>query len=205
MLIAYCFLLVTPAFAQENIGSSRLSPENPLYFLKAVREKLEIQFAGTEKVRILKRLEFAERRLKEVNSLIAVHREDLIAPNMEKFLLELTLIKPAKDKYIIPTTVSNSLGYYMQALVGFYNSLTDPKAKLGVRSTIYRLMDLIQFYYGNMTPELASQIFPLQETKFLAGCNLLAREALSQNLSESERQILKERGAKCEQTLLILQ
>lgn len=190
VITAFClFLLATPVFAQD-IGSSRLSPENPLYFLKAVREKLEMQFAGTEKVRVLRRLEFAQRRLREVNSLIAVYREDLVAPNMEKFLLELTLFGLIKDQSL-HEVISDSLGYYMQVLVALYGDLTDPKARLGVRSAIYRLA-------------LTAQIYPPQVSKFTLGCDLLTKEASSSALNESERQILKERGEKC-QRLLTLQ
>lgn len=191
----YLFLLTTPAFAQ-NVGSSRLSPDNPLYFLKAIRESLEIQFAGTEKVRVLKRLEFAQRRLREVNSLAASHREDLVAPNIEKFLLEINLVRPVKDVSMNPT-VSNSLGHYMEVLVAIHDSLTDPRAKLAIRSAIYRLMDFNYTYYTNMQPIVANKIFPPQESKFKRGCDLLTKEASSSALNESERQILKERGEKC--------
>ena len=192
-----------PIESGQDIGSSRLSPENPLYFLKPVREILEIKFAGTEKVRILKRLEFAERRLREVNSLIIAKREDLVAPNMEKFLLEINLLKPVPDVRL--PLVSVSLGRYMEILVSLYNNTTDPKAKLGIRSIVYRVMDFNNSYYMNMDPGLAIKLFPLQSAKFATGCSLLASESLNTSLNESERQILKERGEKCKQALLILQ
>lgn len=202
VIAVFClFLLATPVFAQ-NIGSSRLSPENPLYFLKPVRESLEIRFAGTEKVRVIKRLEFAERRLREVNSLIALHREDLVQPNLEKFLLEISLIRPVREKNLNPM-VSDNLGHYMQVLVTFYSNLTDSKAKLGVRSTIYRFMELNKVYYTNMVPALTGQIYPPQVSKFALGCNLLSKESKDLSLNESERQVLKERGEKCERLLTL--
>lgn len=193
-------LLIPVVFAQESIGSSKLDPSSPLYFLKAVREKLEIKFAGTDKVRVLRRLEFAERRLREINSLITNHREDLVQPNLENFLLELNLIRPVQDKYLNPT-VSDSLGHYMQVLVSIYGNLTDPKAKLGVRSTVFRLMEFNQVYYTNMIPALTSQVFPSQVSKFSLGCNLLTKESLDSSLNESEKQILNIRSERCNEMI----
>ena len=66
-------LFTTPVFAEtatpsvgfdvSSIGYSRLSPNSPLYFLKAVREIVELKLAATEKVKVLRYMEFAERRL----------------------------------------------------------------------------------------------------------------------------------------------
>ncbi len=196
-------LFITPVFAQTgtpsaafSIGSSRLDPASPLYFLKPIREAIEIKLAGTEKVRVLRRLEFAERRIREMNSLTAGRREDLIAPNVEKFLYEIGSIGLIKDTSL-HATISSNLGHYMESLVALYGNLTDEASKRAIRSAIFRSMEINLHYFTDRGPILSNKLFSPQGTKFELGCNLLTKEASSSAINESERQILMERGSRC--------
>ncbi len=65
-------------FAIENdIGFSKITPDSPIYFLKALRENFELKLALTPHVKLVRQLEFATRRLREAKTLVW-QNQDLI-------------------------------------------------------------------------------------------------------------------------------
>lgn len=103
LLTLIVFILISffsPVFAQEasfsatysaqmaptgnDIGVSKITPASFFYFLKTVRENLEMKLALTPHVKLIRQLEFATRRLRETKSLVG-GREDLIQPTMERY------------------------------------------------------------------------------------------------------------------------
>jgi len=66
-LFTFYFLLFTfpyPAFAVDDIGQSKIYPTSPLYFLKSVKEILELKFAPTSEIKAIRYLEFSNATVK---------------------------------------------------------------------------------------------------------------------------------------------
>ena len=54
--------------SDNDIGYSKLDPSSPVYFLKVIRENIEMKTAVTQRVKWLRSLEFTTRRLREARS-----------------------------------------------------------------------------------------------------------------------------------------
>lgn len=186
-----------PVFAQEasfsasisatiqptgnDIGVSKITPASSFYFLKTIRETLEMKFAGTSRVRMFRQLEFATRRLRETKSLIPDH-EDLIPPTLERYWSHLSSLpqKDIKDQEI-ETRIKQGLIVHLEVLEQIYNKVTNKFAKMAIRSTINRM----------------SQREDLSFMGKIRACNFLQKEATSSALEEVEREILWERAQNC--------
>ncbi|MFH1536265.1 MAG: DUF5667 domain-containing protein [Patescibacteria group bacterium] len=179
-IIITSLFMIHPAFATGDIGSSRINPSSPLYFLKGVREILELKFAGTTKVRALRQLEFATRRIREVKSLGNTSRQDLIEPTLERYawhLQELKGIVHPKDIAMV-NKVNEQITFQLNALQEVFKVASDPKAKRSIRLAVFRI----------------SEKFAASRP---AACNFLSKEASSSALNEVEKVVLKERTDKC--------
>lgn len=192
------------ALAQEDdIGQSKIYPAHPLYFLKTVRENLEIKFAGTAHIKKIRHLEFATRRLREVNSLIKNNRGDLIPATLERYWSNLGLVNnlDEKDESLTVGIINQSkrdLGLLQQ----MYQKVDNLKAKMFIRATINRLVQRNALFLKKMAlmgkKDLITQLIPSQEK----ACHFLSYEASSSALNEVERTTLSERADKCHQSIL---
>lgn len=174
-------IIIPPVFAQEDIGSARLHPAHPLYFLKGVRENLELKLAQTDRVKKLRQLEFAQRRLREVNSLIPINQE-LIPAVLERYIVHLNNIK---DKHIpgdalIPI-IQNDLTMDLKALELIFAKAENLRAKMAIRSAMNRVIQRADV---------------VKEVK-LPVCYFFAKEASSSALNQTEQLVLKNRAEKC--------
>lgn len=173
----------TSAYAvQDLVGKSQLHPAHPLYFLKPVREALEMHFAQTPRVKMIRSLEFATRRLREVKSLIDVKREDLIEPNMEKYWYHLQKLadKGLEERELV-SSIKGATAVHLEVLEDVYARLENKRAKMALRSAINKLSHRQDLEIG---------------TKIKA-CDFLTREASASALTETEQVILQERGENC--------
>lgn len=198
-LLTFNFAFLTfPAFAQADLPSARISPASPLYFLKSVREILEIKLAGTTYVRAIRELEFSTRRIREVKSLTSTPNEDLIEPTLERYwahLRELKGLLNLKDENMADQ-VANTVTSHMDILQRTYSQVTNSSAKRSIRVAIYRLSE----WEGELSDKFVLLKSPLAQrvvnSKFL-GCNLLSKEASSSALNEIERAVYLGRVQKC--------
>lgn len=166
------FFFSNPVFAQENdIGVSRITPDSIFYFLKTVREDIEMRLALTPHVKLVRQLEFATRRLRETKGLVASH-EDLIAPTLERYWFHLSRL-PVVDSAILTT--------HLKVLQNLYERLTNTQAKLSVRSTVNKISKRLDL------PTFAK----------IPVCLFLQKEATSSALTQSEKAILLERAGDC--------
>lgn len=176
------FTFISPVFAQEdNIGTARIDASSPLYFLKSVREILELKFAKTTQDKANIQLEFTIRRIREVKSLARTSREDLIEPTLEKYVWHLQELKGItlflKDEDMV-NKVNGSIITQMNTLQEVFKVVNDPKAKRSIRLTIFRISE-------NFTAPRS------------AACNFLSKEASSSAISDVERVVLLNRVEKC--------
>lgn len=167
----------------EDIGQSRIHPAHPFYFLKAVREALEIYFAQTPKVKFIRQLEFATRRLREVKALVPTTRQDLIESTLERYWAHISYL-PDKNLEIesLAKEISDSLVIHIKILEEVYLQISNQRAKMAIRSALNRLIGRLD------VPNYAR----------ITVCEFFAKEAsLSASLNEAEKVILQERATGC--------
>ncbi len=172
------------AFAESiEIGSSRINPSSPLYFLKTIRESVEMHFASTPRTQRVRRLEFATRRLREVNALVSAGREDLIQPTLERYWSQVNSLpdKSLEDKEIA-SLIGGTIANHVSILEQVYTQIKNPTAKMAIRSVINKFLG-------------RSDLF--SQTRFSV-CAFLSQEASSSALNEVERAIFKDRSQKCQ-------
>lgn len=200
-ILVTLFFYLTPSVSAHNseIGASRISPASPLYFLKSVREILELKFAPSTGIRASRQLEFATRRIRETVSLSGDSKENLIAPTMEKYwshLRELFGITDLHNENQL-LQIQNSLKLHADALEDLYFEISDPRAQRSVRTSIFRISvwenDLIEKLLSVDEVSIAEQF---REAKINA-CTFLANEASSSALNEIERSLFAERSGGC--------
>ena len=188
-LTAFIFLgSLSSALAKENdIGQSQIHPAHPFYFLKTIRENLEMSMALTPRVRLIRQLEFATRRLRETKALLNNNRQDLIEPTLERYWFHISKLpdQDLKDEELV-LRIKESLVIHLKTLDTIYSRLSDPGAKRAVRSTLNRIVNRADIPISARLPV----------------CNFLAKEAsTSADLNETEKAILLERSKNCFQRL----
>lgn len=191
---------ISPVFAQDDgLGQSQITPASPLYFLKSIRELLELKFAGTTRVRAIRELEFATRRIREIKSLAATSRQDLIEPTLYQYLfhLEEFLGKANLKDPDFATEVSKNIASQMNVLQAVYGRVSERRALMSIRATINSLskfdLKLIERLKLAEKPLLAEQI----SISRISACNFLSKEASSSALNEVEKAVFSERAQKC--------
>jgi hypothetical protein len=188
----------------ERIGQSQIHPASPLYFLKAVREILEIKFAGTDRIRSLRKMEFSTRRIREVKALVATKREELIAPTLEKYgalLREIIGTINLSDK-TLALNLGENIDNHLESLISLYQDSEDPQAKRAIRLAVYRLSQLdLEFIERVSKMEAMVDIANLRKIRALRGCEFLQKEASSSALNEVEKGVYYDRAQDCFQAL----
>ncbi len=184
-----------------ELGKSRISPASPFYFLKSAREALEIKFAGTTHIRALYKMEFANRRVREVNSLIQTPQEDLIQPTLEKYWSLMQELKgiTSLSNQDMAKRVSGGAVSQMSDLQENYSKASDPKAKRSIRTHIHRLSEWEQDLIDKLDliePAMPALIAEIAASK-LSACYFLSQEASAAALNEVEKEVFATRSKKC--------
>lgn len=167
---------------EENVGIAKIDPSSPIFFLKTVREELELKFAGTPRTKILRHLEFATRRLRESKALVGSQNEDLIQASLERYGVSFKKVldfRPRDEGLTL--LINHVIGVHVLEFDRMYEQLKSPKAKIALRSQVYYLIQ-----NSDVSPQM--RIF---------GCSFLLRESSSSGLSQTEQVILKMRADKC--------
>lgn len=171
------------AFAYENdIGSSRIDPSSSIYFLKTIRENLEMSLALTPRVKLIRQLEFATRRLRETKALITNNRQDLIEPTLERYWFHISKLpdKDLKDEELL-LRIKESLVVHLKTMDIIYPGLSNSNAKMALRFSLNRLMGRLDIPDYTRIPV----------------CDFFEKEASSSALNQAEQVILKMRALNC--------
>ena len=164
---------ISPVFASENdIGYSKLTPASPFYFLKGVREEIELRFALTPHVKNLRKIEFATRRLKEARALVTKNPY-LIPASLERYIAQINDIPH--------TYLGADLAVHLEVLQKMYDDLSNTRAKMSIRSVVNKIVQRKDI------PSLSK----------LSVCKFLQKEASSSALNQAEQTITLERAQKC--------
>ncbi len=195
----------TPVVSLESgavdIGYSLIDPTNPLYFLKTAKEYIEVHyFQPTVDIsRVTQYLEFAQRRLREVNSLIKDKRQDLIVPMMEQYKNYLDLAdKIGPDKENIQTQIAQAKARQLDVLIRLYDQVGDPNAKRSIRSAV--VFD--EEYNGKTLEAIKDPVIKADLTekisqRQMAACAFISREASSSALNDTERYYFSQKTKEC--------
>lgn len=184
LLILLVFSSCGTAFAYErDIGYSKIHPASPFYFLKGIREKLEMEFAQTDHIKMIRHLEFAQRRLREAKTLISIKQEELISATLERYSAHMNQLS---DKMRIndplAVLVKNSLPTHLEVLQQIYQGSSNPRSKLFLRSAMHRIIRRADAPDSAKTPI----------------CHLFAKEATtSAQLNDVEKVVLLDRSKLC--------
>lgn len=193
------FQFSIPLYASEDIGYSVIHPASPLYFLKSAKEILELKFAKESQEKGLKYLEFAERRIREAKSLINVNRADLIPPVLERYWSNLnkTLgLLNFKDQPF-SSQVIEKIKQHIMVLETLQKQTENQKAKIAIRTAVYRLSGWQAKLLERLTPEIKAQLsLEIAENNSLI-CNFLSKESSSSALNQTEKAVLLARAQKC--------
>lgn len=178
-----------------EVGDSLISPSSGLYFLKALRERIELYFSDTNQVKTQRELEFSVRRIREAKTLIDEKREDLIEVTLQKYRNHLDAVqKLSNGGRGMNVNVGASVARHMYVLQSLYYNINDLAAKRAVRTSIQRVLehnwDLLNSKELALVEKTAlSEQIALRQ---IAGCKFLSDETNNTAFNESEREILKE-------------
>ncbi len=186
-----------------EIGTSRISPGSPWYFLKAAREKIERNLALTPEVQRIRVLEFAGRRLREVKSLINTPRESLIESTLVHYRDSVDeLDKKTAKTEDLQVWATEGLGEHLDIMLSIYPQIHNLNAKRSLRATIELLEEHNRLLVQKLTDQnqkkaLVDRITLTQATV----CNFYAKELNSPELNDVERYVLSSRLQKCTESI----
>lgn len=186
------------ASPSANLGESLIYPGSPLYFLKAAREKIEVLFDSNNDVKAMRQVEFAQRRLREIASLIRHNRQDLIPETLEHYKINLKNLENVYRKEDIAIKVGEAVSEHLDVLEHLYGTIGEARAQAAVRSSI----ETAEGFNSNLLAKLSlssqqALIGKIAKNQALA-CKFLTRESKSDSLSDTEKVYLSEQAKKCQ-------
>jgi hypothetical protein len=169
-----------------DVGFSRIDPSSPLYFLKTIRENIEVSLAQTPRVKNLRQLEFATRRLRESKTLIGKN-EDLITPTLERYISHLKNLTDThlKVEQQFADDLRNNLSIHLKILEQMHQNASSLRAKMAIRSAMNKV--------------IKRQDVANTDKSFV--CSFFEKESSSSALNQTEQYVLKDRAKVCKELL----
>ncbi|MDO8573779.1 MAG: DUF5667 domain-containing protein, partial [Candidatus Daviesbacteria bacterium] len=192
LIILACFLLLPVAYNLSPV----FTPASPLYFLKSVREILELRSADNLDIKARLQLQFANRRIREMRSLIGTSHEDLIEPALTRYaahLQEFTNIANFSDKGL-KTKIAEITTEHMKILQVIYGTVSEQRAKRSIRVAVHKLSQWDNILMNKIDPIYDSWFTEQITLSKLSGCDFLSGEASSSAITETERWVLSQRA-----------
>lgn len=183
-----------------DIGESLIAPNSPLYFLKALREKIEVSFASNAQTKAIIQLEFAQRRLREVRTLVKIKNQDLIPPTLERYKLSLAeaLGMTSQDEEL-KVKLGEAIARHLDVLQRVYDAIGNPAAKRAVLSAIERAEAHNRTLLKTLSLAPQQKLIRKIALRQALACKFIARESTSSGLNAVERSELSERVKQCSQ------
>lgn len=218
VILSLFFTIITPVLAATptaspsavvdpgklEVGDALISPASSLYFLKALRERIEMMFSGSSEIKAHRQLEFSVRRLREVKSLIEENRQDLIEETLERYKEEIKGLNSLSARNdALKKTLGESVARHLYVLQTLYLQVNEKGAKRAVRATIQELMGFNKKLLTEIEDQKLKDVL-MEKTALReeSACQFLAGEVNSADLNEPERQILKEYVVQCQKDSL---
>lgn len=185
-----------------DMGESLIHPASPLYFLKAIREKIEFALAGTKETKAQRQLEFSQRRLREVNALVKQKRQDLIDSTLERYKAALSetenLVAQNED---LKMKVGEAVARHLDVMQRVYDQVGNPRAKQAIRAAILRAEEHNILLLQKL--DLISQQKLIRKTarQQALACRFLAKEASGSGLTDTEKVYLGQKVKDCQKNI----
>src|SRR3989344_6673480 len=181
-----------------DLGESLVHPGSPLYFLKTLREKIEVALDGTPETKSMRQVEFAQRRLREVNSLVKARKQDLIPQTLEAYKVHLQKAEQfSKIDEELTVKVGEAIARHLDVLQRVYDNVGNPTAKAAIRAAIERSEEQNSRLIEKLSTVPQQKLIRKIAGRQAYACNFLMREATSSGLNDSERESLKKRVETC--------
>ena len=185
-----------------DIGESLIHPASPLYFLKAIREKIELALAGTKETKAQRQLEFSQRRLREVKALVKQKRQDLIDSTLERYKASLSeaenLVSQDED---LKVTVGEAVARHLDVLQRVYDQVGNPRAKQAIRAAILRAEEHNRLLLQKLDFSSQQKLIRKTAQQQALACKFLAKEASGSGLTDTEKVYLQEKVGKCQKNI----
>ena len=185
-----------------DIGYSLIAPNSPLYFLKAIREKIETQLASSREAKAITRIEFAQRRLREVNALVKNQRSDFIPPTLERYKEYLQeaggLALYDED---LSVRVGEAVSRHLDVLQRVYDQVGNPRAKAAIRAAIEKAEEHNRILIGKLDLTHQQQLIGKVAVRQALVCRFFQREASSSALNDTEREFMKQKVGLCKDSV----
>lgn len=187
-----------------DLGQSLIHPASPLYFLKAIRERIEMFLDSSREAKSMRQVEFAQRRLREVASLVRVKRQDLIPPALEQYKLHLKSADQAAGvDEELKVRIGEAISRHLDTLQRVYDMVGNPSAKAAIRSAIERGGEQNAAVLQDLGIESQQKLIRKVAGRQAFACKFLLREATSSGLNDSEKESLRQRVRNCTQDVLL--
>ena len=183
-----------------ELGSSLIYPGSPLYFLKAIREKIELLTSSSAEAKMQRELEFAQRRLREVNAMVKSKKQDLIDETLERYkdhLAKASEIALNNDE--LNFKIGEASSRHLDVLQRVYDQVGNPRAKQAILAAIERIQEQNKTLLQKLNLESQQKLIRTSALRQALACKLLIREATSSGLTDTEKVALQEEVKKCRQ------
>ncbi len=186
-----------------EVGRSVISPTSPLYFLKTIRERIEVLFAGTTETKLNRELEFSIRRIREVNSLINAQKLDQIPITLERYNKHTKQAEGfAGSDEALKITIAEQLARHLDVLQRAYDLVGDPRAKMAILTAVERVEEHNRNLLEKLSVEKQQRLIRSIADRQTFACKLLIREASGSGLNDVEVAVLKEKANNCRDGVL---
>lgn len=181
-----------------EIGESLITPDSPLYFLKTLRENIEIVFSSSKQSKVIRQLEFAQRRLREVRGLVKNRKQDLIPSTLERYKLFIDQAQEiARGDESLQAKVAEELSRHLYVLQTVYDTVGNPRAKQAIRAALIRAEEQNSQIVSRLETARQQSLIKKIAARQAFACKFLIREATSSALNDTEREYLKEKVNLC--------
>lgn len=185
-----------------EIGQSKIAPNSPFYFLKAIREKIENILASTSQSKVSLKLELAQRRLRESKTLLSAQKQDLLPPTLERYKLHLDEARNLSSSNSgLKMSVGEAISRHLDVLQRMYDSVGNPRAKQAIRSAIEKAQDENQQILDSLDLTSQQQLIRKIALRQALACQFLQRESSSSALNGTEQQFLAHKVETCKEKI----
>ncbi len=161
-----------------EVGQALIAPNSSLYPLKKLKEKVELSLTFTTQGKVIRHLEFAQRRLREVNTLLKVQRQDLVSATLAdyRFSIEQSLNHSTPD---LKVTVGEALSRHLDVLQRIYDGVGSQQAKKAILQSIESVQNHHRSLLTTLDPTHQALLQQKIKVRASFACNFLARESTS--------------------------
>jgi colicin import membrane protein len=181
-----------------DVGESLIPPTSPLYFLKSLRERLEMALTFSSEGKVIRQLEFAQRRLREVRSLVKNKHQEEIDETLVSYQKHIEQAENfAKDNEDLKIKVGEAVSRHSDVLQKVYDSVGNMEAKEALLENITRAQVQTETILQSVNETRQKILNDNVSLRLTISCNFLGRESTSSAVSEEKKVLLKAKFVEC--------